>query len=85
MLLGSYGTRQNDSGGSERIMYAIKNIRTKKWMYGTDFRRRPRMQRTSSEKAMLFDEEMDALSEFKFRECGKDYKIVKVELVEVPE
>lgn len=66
-------------------MYAIKNTRTKKWMYGTDFRRRPRTQRTSSEKAKLFDEEMDALSEFKFRECGKDYKVVQVELVEVPE
>lgn len=85
MCLGSYSTRQNDCGGSERIVYAIKNTRTKKWMYGTDFRRRPRTQRTSSEKAMLFDDKEKADSEFKFRECGKDHKVVQVELVEVPE
>lgn len=54
-------------------------------MYGTDFRRRPRTQRTSSEKAMLFDDKEKADSEFKFRECGKDHKVVQVELVEVPE
>lgn len=83
MCLELHNTRQNDCRGSERIVYAIKNTRTGKWMYGTDFRRNPRTQRTSSEKAMLFDEEMDAVEQFRYRQCGKDYKVVEVELVEV--
>ena len=85
MFLGSNSTRKNDSGGSERIVYAIKNTRTRKWVYGTDFRHNPRTQRTSFEKAILFEDKEKADSEFKFRECGKDYKVVQVELVEVPE
>lgn len=59
-------------------MYAIINERTGKWVYGTDFERHT--QRTSYERALLFESLEDAELEFKRRRCGKDYKIVECRL-----
>ena len=67
------------------MTWAIINTRTNKWVYGTDYRMWPHRQKTSYDKAILFDEEMDALHQFKHRQCGKDYKVVEVELKEVQE
>lgn len=61
-------------------MYAIRNKRTKKWVYGTDYNYSPPRQRTSFYTAVLFEDETDAKRAFKLRCCGKDYEIVPVRL-----
>lgn len=66
-------------------MYAIKNIRTGKWLYGTDHRRYPPIQRTSFEQVATFDDKEYALSEFNRRKCGKDYRVIKIQIIEVKE
>lgn len=66
-------------------MYAIKNTRTGKWLYGTDYRRSPPIQRTCTERVATFYDEEDALRELKHRKCGKDYKVLKVQINEVKE
>lgn len=64
-------------------MYAIKNTRTGKWLYGTDFRRSPHRQFTSFEMAMTEEHLLEIEYQFNRRKCSKDYKIVKVKLSEV--
>ena len=59
-------------------MYAIRNKRTGKWLYGTDFRHFPYTQRTSFEQAKIWESYEAAKSEFKSRMCGKSYEIVPV-------
>ena len=61
-------------------MYAIRNRRTRKWVYGIDYRYWPRHQRTSDFKALLYEHYEDALNDFKWRDCGKQYEIVPVRL-----
>lgn len=75
-------------------MYAIRNRKTKKWVYGTDFRmKHPRMkkreisgknfsheQKTSFNKALIFGDLIEAQVEFEYRACGRDYEIVEVYL-----
>lgn len=61
-------------------MYAIINKRTGKYLYGTDFRYFPAHQRTSYDRAALFEDLEMAEYHFKQRHCGKDYKIVAVRL-----
>lgn len=66
-------------------MWAIRNKRTKKWLYGTDFDRNGRpQQRTSFDMVMTWDEYKYAEMDFKWRRCGKDYEIVpiRIEVVE---
>lgn len=62
------------------MMFAIMNSRTFKWVYGTDFRRQPHIQRTSFDKALIFESREEAEIEFKRRQCGKDYMIYSVRL-----
>ena len=64
-------------------MWAIRNRRTKKWVYGTDYRYRPRHQRTSNEMALTYETQNEALHDMKMRECGKDYKAVPVRFEEM--
>ncbi|GKQ42933.1 hypothetical protein RD055328_08560 [Companilactobacillus sp. RD055328] len=64
-------------------MYAIKNIRTGKWLYGTNFRRIPYWQMTSFEMALTEERLSEIKYQFTRRRCGKNYKIVKVKLSEV--
>lgn len=60
--------------------WAIVNKRTGKFVYGTDYRYSPRRQRTSAYKAILYDNRFSAEVDFENRECGKDYKIVPVQI-----
>lgn len=77
-------------------MYAIRNKKTKKWVYGTDFEEafyydnQPTFyshayisysQRTSFDQALTFDTLSYAIAEFNHRGCGNDYEIVKVKLI----
>lgn len=64
-------------------MYAIKNKRNGKWLFGTDYRYHPPHQRTSTERVFTWDEKRTADNEFKGRKCGKDYIIVPVKIIEV--
>lgn len=61
-------------------MYAIRNKRTRKWLYGTWYQDGRNVQRTSFDKAMLFDDYETAQLEFRLRHCGKCYEIVPVRL-----
>ena len=61
-------------------MYAIRNKRTKKWLYGTWHQDGRIVQRTSYDCAMIFNDDDTAQLEFEIRQCGKDYEIVPVRL-----
>lgn len=61
-------------------MYAIRNKRTRKWLYGTDFRHYPYTQITSFEQARTWDTYEEACSEFNHRMCGKCYEVVPVRI-----
>lgn len=62
-------------------MYAIRNKTTNQWLFGTDYREYPYKQRTSNEKAMLFEDREEAEYQFKNRGCNKEkYEMVKVRL-----
>lgn len=64
-------------------MYAIKSIKTGKWLFGTNFRFSPPHQRTSSDQCMTWEDKNTAESEFRRRHCNSDYKIVRVKIEEV--
>lgn len=64
-------------------MYAIQNIKTGKFVYGTDYRYYPRHQRTSFNQMLTYDEYYFAECDFLSRECSKDYRIVELEPVKV--
>lgn len=57
-------------------MYAIQNIKTGKFVYGTDYRYFPYRQRTSNDCMLTYDFLFAAQSDFLHRKCGKNYKIV---------
>ena len=63
-------------------MYAIQNIRTGKWLYGTDYRYNPPHQFTSFDQAMTW-ETYDAANYSRIcRKCGEAYRVVKIKIVE---
>ena len=64
-------------------MYAIQNIKTGKFVYGTDYRYSPRQQRTSLNQMLTYDSLCYAQCNFLHRGCGKDYKIVELKTIEV--
>lgn len=65
-------------------MYAIQNISTGKFVFGTDYRYYPAHQRTSFEKMLTFDLLAYAKSDFIHRNCSpNNYRIVKLKPVEV--
>ena len=66
-------------------MFVIRNKKTGKWVYGTDHRYNPHHQRTSDKRALTFEDLDEAKHQFKMRQCGKDYEVVKVRLVEEAE
>ena len=71
-------------------MYAIMNIKTGKFVYGTDYRKgtnpknnRTFNQRTSKAKMLTFADLEEAELAFKIRGCGNDYRIVVLKTIEV--
>lgn len=68
-------------------MYAIQNIKTGKFVYGTDYRYfRPgkkHNQRTSKNQMLTYADYFQAAEDFRTRGCGKDYRIVVLKTVEV--
>ena len=64
-------------------MYAIQNIKTDKFVYGTDYRYDPPRQRTSNDKMLIFDTDFEAVMSFNRRRCGKNYRIVVLKTIEV--
>ena len=64
-------------------MYAIQNIKTGKFVYGTDYRYSPRRQRTSIDQMLTYDSLYNAQCDFLHRGCGKDYKNVVLKTIEV--
>ena len=63
------------------------NIKTGKFVYGTDFRRCSNIgtynQRTSKNKMLTFADLEEVERAFKTRGCGKDYRIVVLKTIEV--
>lgn len=66
-------------------MYAIQNIVTGEFVFGTEFSYDPgaNRQRTSLEQMLTFDCLRYAKTDFLHRECGKDYRIVRLKPPEV--
>lgn len=64
-------------------MYAIQNIKTKKFVYGTDYRYYPRHQRTSMNRLLTYETLAEAKYDYRHRQCGKDYRIVVLKTVQV--
>ena len=68
-------------------MYAIQNIKTGKFVYGTDYRYpRPNKkwnQRTSHDQMLTYADYESARIDFRRRGCGKDYRVVVLKTVEV--
>lgn len=64
-------------------MYAIKNIKTGEWLFGTDYREYPRKQRTSKEQALTYMDKESAKLDLNIRECGGNYEVVQVKLIEI--
>lgn len=64
-------------------MYAILNIKTSKFLYGTDYRYFPPHQRTSRNQALTYDSLARAKADFRGRRCGKDYRVVCLKTIEV--
>lgn len=70
-------------------MYAILNIKTYKWVYGTDFThphfakdgKRHFNQRTSANQALTYESIFSAQIDFEHRGCGRDYRIIEVCLI----
>ena len=65
-------------------MYAIQNIETGEFLVGTDFGYGPDScrQRTSLEQMLTFDRLRYAKVDFIHRQCGNDYRIVRVKTPE---
>lgn len=68
-------------------MYAIQNIKSKKFVFGTDYRyfnkAGKHSQRTSRNKMLTYDDFYSAAMDFRMRKCGRDYRIVVLKKVEV--
>lgn len=65
-------------------MFTIQNIKTGKFLYGTDYRYLPPHQRTSNTKMLTYSSIEEAAHDFWVkRKCGKDYRIVVLKSVEV--
>ena len=66
-------------------MYAIQNIVTGEFVFGTEFSydSDANRQRTSLELMLTFDCLRYAKTDFLYRECGKDYRIVRLKPPEV--
>ena len=70
-------------GLKNRFMLAIQNLRTGKFVYGTDYRYSPPRQRTSLTKMKTYSEMREAVADYNRRRCGKDYRIVVLKTIEV--
>lgn len=64
-------------------MFAIQNIKTGKFVYGTDYRYSTPHQRTSRNQALTYDALAYAKSDFMRRRCGKQYRVVCLKTIEV--
>lgn len=71
-------------------MYAIMNIKTGKFVYGTDYRKgtnpknnRTFNQRTSKNKMLTYATIEEALDAINKRGCGNDYRVVVLKTIEV--
>ena len=64
-------------------MYAIQNIKTGKFVYGTDYRYNRPKQRTSKDEMLTYATDWHAQLDFKKRRCGKDYRIVVLKTIGV--
>lgn len=64
-------------------MFAIQNIKTGKFVFGTDYRYYPPHQRTSFNQAVTYGMLAQAKSDFMHRGCGKDYRIVVLKTIEI--
>lgn len=64
-------------------MFVIKNMKTGKYLWGTDYRYPRPHQRTSKERLIGWDTEKEAEWNLVSRQCGKDYKVVEIRIMEV--
>lgn len=65
------------------MTFAIRNRRTKKWVYGTWWQDGRVIQRTSTDMAITYDSREYAERDMWHRKCGKDYEVVAVKIAEM--
>lgn len=64
------------------MAYAIWNSKYKKWLYGTDFRfGHPPRQILDDDTPQLWCDEHTVIWEYDRRHCGREYKVVEVEVL----
>lgn len=61
-------------------MYAIRNKRTKRWLYGSWWQDGRVVQRTADDMVLIFPSWEAAELESRIRRCGEDYEIVPVRI-----
>lgn len=65
-------------------MFAIMNIKTNKFVYGTDYRYYLPRQKTSKDRLVIFETfEMANIAINHIRKCGKNYRVVELEPIKV--
>lgn len=64
-------------------MYAIVNVKTNKFLYGTDYRYNPPHQRTSKLQMLTFPDIDTAFMTLRSRRCGKNYKVCVLKQIEI--
>lgn len=64
-------------------MYAIVNVKTGKFVYGTDYCFGKPKQRTSKNRMFTRDDLFGIQSEYLTRKCGENYKIALLKPVEI--
>lgn len=62
-------------------MYAIQEINTGKFLYGTNFTKSPKVQRTSFDRMLTYETLEDARLEMLLRECNSDFAIVGIDVI----
>ena len=65
-------------------MFAIRNKKDKRWVYGTDYRYNPPRQKLSDEEVKIYKDEATALADARFRQINfNNYQLVSVGLIEL--
>jgi hypothetical protein len=65
-------------------MFAIRNRRTRQWLFGTDWNYNPPRQRLANDWAEVFRSREQGEFEFRRRQCSeKTYRLCEVQIIEI--
>ena len=64
-------------------MFAIMNIKTNEFLYGTDRNNSPWYQKTSKARMLTYPDKGQAFFDFCMRKCDGDFRVVELETVNI--